>query len=76
MTDFPNIPSANIKGRVLLYYDASDNIEYICKHTYNDAATSDNSWEITKLIYDVNNNIEGVQKLTGSVDNRSSLGWQ
>jgi hypothetical protein len=76
MTDFPNIPSPNRKGRILLYYDASDNVEYICKHTYNDASTSDSSWEITKLIYDVSDNIEDIQKLTGSVDNRASLGWQ
>lgn len=74
MSNFPNIPDVNRKGRLLIAYSGSD-IEYIGKHTYIDAATTDPSWEITRLLYS-GSDIVGVQKLTGAWDNRASLSWE
>jgi hypothetical protein len=75
MVDFPNIPQLGRKGRRLFYLDGSGNVEYVCRHTYQDADTSDKSWNIMKIIYDVDGNVEDIQELTGSVDGRASLGW-
>jgi hypothetical protein len=59
--------------RGLLYYDGSDNIEYVCKNTNPDAATSDEDWMIAKFTYDVSDNITGWTIKEGSVDGRAAL---
>ena len=57
-----------------LYYDGSDNLEYFCVHSIQQAETSDNNWYITKYTYS-GNNTSNIQSLTGSVDNRATLDW-
>lgn len=58
----------------LFYYDASGNIEYICKHDVHGTATSAADWLIMKLTYS-SGNISKKEILEGSVDNRATLGW-
>jgi hypothetical protein len=57
----------------LVYLDANDNIEYVCKNTDPDAATSDTDWYIKKLTYDASDNLTGWKVKTGSVDGRAAL---
>ena len=56
----------------LLYYDANDNVEYVCKNTDPEAATSDTDWQIKKLTYS-GNNVTSILAKTGSVDGRVAL---
>jgi len=58
--------------RLLVYYDGSDNVEYVCKNTDPDAATSDEDWHITKLTYS-SGNFAGLTVKVGSVDGRAAL---
>ena len=58
--------------RALIYYDG-DNIEYVCKNTDPDAATSDEDWVIGKYTYDVSDNLTGWTIKVGSVDGRVAL---
>jgi len=59
---------------VRYYYDGSGNLEYRCTNTVHGTATSATSWIITKYTYGANG-LTIMETLTGSVDNRSSLGW-
>jgi len=58
-----------------LAYDAGDNLEYIGRNAQMDAATSDATWAIWKLIYTGSalTDIEG--PITGVYDDRATLDW-
>lgn len=61
-------------GATLLDYTGGD-LTYIGFNTSQDAATSDDSWEVLKFIYSSGTLIR-VEKLTGVYDNRGSLAWR
>lgn len=63
--------------RVKVYYDVSDNAEYVCKNTDIDANETDTDWYCWKLVYDGNSNMtdkEGPRQ--GAVNVApTGLGW-
>ena len=72
----------NISGDVggvvytLFDYDANGNVSYVGKNTDFNAATSDNTWTITKFWYDVNGNVTQTKTQSNVAwDDRASLSW-
>lgn len=49
---------------IRMSYDANQNVEYVGKAAAG-AATSDDTWQITNLTYDVNQNVTAVLYASG-----------
>lgn len=77
MGDLEKIGTDFYFQRLKIYYDGSDNAEYLCRNTDIDALETDTDWFCWKLVYDGNNNMidkEGPRQ--GAVNVApSGLGW-
>ena len=52
------------------FYDANDNLEYLCEHIDTFADDDDVYWRITRFTWDENNMLEQLQWVEGSVTDR------
>lgn len=59
----------------LFAYDASGNIEYLGNNASREAATSDDTWVVWKMIYTGTALTEIQGPITGIWDNRATLDW-
>ncbi len=77
MDDMEKLAADFYFQRVKIYYDGSNNAEYVCKNTDIDANETDTDWYCWKLVYDGSNNMtdkEGPRQ--GAVNVApTGLGW-
>lgn len=59
-----------------LYRDANGDIEYMGKHTKQDAATSEPGWQVWKFHRDADDKLEYLDgPIQGILDHMESLDW-